>query len=98
MPPVAPITEPARVIVEAFAQTLPSAPAFTIGAGVKVITLASLTGVQPPLPVVVRVGGRDPAAISAAVGVYTAFSVVLLGVKVPVPPDHWPPVATVTAP
>ena len=39
----------------------------------------SLTALQLPLPVVVRVSVTVPAVRSAAVGVYTAFSVVLFG-------------------
>ena len=44
-------------------------------------------------PVVDKVSVTLPAAISAADGVYTAFSVVLFGLNVPVPPDQTPPVA-----
>jgi hypothetical protein len=38
-----------------------------------------VAGAQLPLPVVVNVSVTLPAAISAAVGVYTAFMVVLFG-------------------
>jgi hypothetical protein len=41
----------------------------------------------------VRVSVTVPAVISAALGVYTALSVVLLGANVPVPPLHVPEVA-----
>jgi hypothetical protein len=42
---------------------------------------------------VVSVNVTVPAAYSAALGVYTAFIVVLLGEKIPVPPLQVPPVA-----
>ena len=41
----------------------------------------------------VRVNVTVPAVISAALGVYTALSVVAFGLKVPVPPLQVPPVA-----
>ena len=68
-PPVAPVTVPLRVIAGLFAHTEPLAPAFTMGAGVMVITLVALALLQVPLPVVVRVSVTVPAAISAADGV-----------------------------
>jgi hypothetical protein len=37
---------------------------------------------------VVNVRVTVPAVISAALGVYTAFNVVALGAKVPLPPDQ----------
>jgi hypothetical protein len=52
VPPVAPVTtEPFKVIALLFAQTDAFAPAFTVGAGVKVITRSSDTALQLPLPV-----------------------------------------------
>ena len=69
IPPPAPETDPFKVMVEAFAQTAPFAPALTIGAGVKVITRLSVAGLQVPLPVVLKVNVRMPPASSAAVGV-----------------------------
>ena len=69
IPPVAPITEPFRVMSALLRQTDPSAPAFTIGAGVNEITLLFVTGLHVPLPVLVSVSVNVPAAISAAVGV-----------------------------
>src|SRR5690606_37242727 len=53
----------------------------------------TLTALQVPLPALVRVRVTEPAARSAAVGVYTAFRVVLLGLKLPAPPLQMPPVA-----
>jgi hypothetical protein len=52
-----------------FAQTDPFAPAFTTGAGVKVITRFATTALQLPLPVLVKVNVNVPAAISPTVGV-----------------------------
>src|SRR5664279_3412508 len=69
------------------AQIIWSAPAFTVAAGFIVITIASLTARQGPAgSSVVNVSVTVPAVTSAALGVYTAFSVVLLGAYVPVPP------------
>jgi hypothetical protein len=42
------------VIALLFAHTEPLTPAFTVGAGVKVITRSSDTALQLPLPVVVK--------------------------------------------
>jgi len=42
---------------------------------------------------VVRVSVTEPAAYSAALGVYTAFNVALSGTYVPAPPLHVPPEA-----
>src|SRR5687767_3872091 len=56
-----------------------------------VIVTLSLAAAQGPL--VVSVNVTVPADISAALGVYTAFNVVLFGLSVPVPPLHVPPVA-----
>jgi hypothetical protein len=47
---------------------------------------------------VVSVKVTVPAARSAALGVYTALSVLLFGLYVPVPPLQIAPVATVTVP
>ena len=69
IPPVAPITDPFKVITELFVQTLPFAPALTKGAGVNVISLLLATGLHVPLPVLVNVSVSVPAAISAVVGV-----------------------------
>ena len=66
---MAPVTVPFRLIVGLFAHTDPFAPAFTMGAGVKVIVRLPETTAQLPLPVLVSVRVRVPAAISAAVGV-----------------------------
>ena len=68
-PPVAPVTDPANVMVEAFAHTVPFGPAFTTGAGVMLIVRLLDTGRHVPLPVLVSVKVSVPEAISAAVGV-----------------------------
>ena len=51
------------------AHTVPSMPAFTTGAGVKVMVRLLVAGRQVPLPVVVSTSVTEPLAISAAVGV-----------------------------
>jgi hypothetical protein len=56
--------------------------------------MASLTATQLPTPVVVAVSVMLPFAISVAVGMYTGFTAVLPGVKVPAPPLQMMPVAT----
>ena len=68
IPPDAIVTEPFKVTNALFPQTVWSAPAFTVGAGVMVIVILSVTALQFPLPVVVNVRVTVPAAISAAVG------------------------------
>ena len=62
------------------------------------ITLLLDTALQFALPVDVSVSVTVPAAISAALGVYVALSVVAFGLKEPVPPLQAPPVAPVTLP
>ena len=69
MAPPAPTTVPAKVIALLFAQTVAFAPASTVGAGVKVITLLSDTELHVPLPVVVKVSVNVPAESSAGLGV-----------------------------
>ena len=69
MTPVEPFITPANVMADALAQTVPLGPAFTVGAGVKVICLVSVTDEQLLLPVVVNVNVRIPPEISVAVGV-----------------------------
>jgi hypothetical protein len=89
-----PPTEPARVTFGLAAQTVWSIPALTVGDGLIVIKTWSLVAVQVPGgSLVVKVNVTVPAVISAAVGVYTALSVELFGVKVPAPPLHVPEVA-----
>jgi hypothetical protein len=92
------VNEPFKVTTALFAHTVRSAPAFAVGAGVMVNVTWSLTALQLPLPTVVRVSVTVPAVRSASLGVYTAFSVVLFGLYVPVPPLQVAPVATVIAP
>jgi hypothetical protein len=58
------------------------------------IRILSIAGGHGPAgSFVVNVSSTDPAAISAALGVYTAFSVFAFGLNVPVPPLHVPEVA-----
>ena len=64
---VPPVTDPLRTWEAADAQTLASAPAFTIGGAEIVSVMALETGVHPL--VLVNVSVRVPAAISAALGV-----------------------------
>jgi hypothetical protein len=75
-----------------------SAPAFAVGVGVMMKVTASLTALQLPLPAVVKVSVTVPAVRSAALGVYTAFIVVLFGLYVPVPPLQIAPVEPVKEP
>ena len=77
--PVATLKLPASVATALFEQRLWSTPAFTVGAGVIRYVTWSFTALQRPLPVVVKVRVTVPAVRSAALGVYTAFKVVLLG-------------------
>ena len=79
MPPLATVTLPLSDTAGALAHTVWSAPASTVGGSVKVMVIWSLTAAQLPLPVVVRVSVTLPAAISEAVGVYTAFRAVFDG-------------------
>ena len=65
MPPVAPVTDPFKLIALLFAQTDALAPAFTTGAGVKVITRFAETGLQLPLPVLVKVSVNVPKGTSS---------------------------------
>src|SRR5690606_41479498 len=97
-PPVATVKAPAKVVTGLFAQSERSAPAFAVGAGVMVHVTWSLTAEQRPLPTVARVRVTLPAVRSAALGVYTALSVLLFGLYVPVPPLHIPPEAPFTMP
>ena len=86
---VAPLTLPFKVTAALLAQTATSVPAFTPGASVIVTKMVLVTTVQPPLEERVKV--MFPAAVSALLGTYAPFNVVLLGVKVPVPVDDQEP-------
>src|SRR5436190_7413181 len=97
-PPVATVKEPASATAALFAQTVRSAPALAVGAGVMVKVTWSLTALQLPLPVVVMVRVTVPAVRSARLGVYTAFTVALFALYVPDPPLHAMPVAPVNEP
>jgi hypothetical protein len=61
-----------------------------MGALVKLIRIPSTVWLQFPLLVDVSVKLTEPAAISAALGVYNEFNVALFGVNVPVPPAQIP--------
>ena len=69
IPPVAMLTDPFKLSVGLFPQTDLSKPALMVGAEVKEILTWSLTAVQFPFPVLVRVRLTIPALISAAEGV-----------------------------
>ena len=62
-----------------FEQRLWFTPAFTVGPGVIVQVTWSPTALHRPLPAEVKVRVTVPAVRSAALGVYTAFRVVLFG-------------------
>ena len=63
------------------------------------ILTVSFLGEQDPFPVVVKYKLTEPLASSAAVGEYVILdNVVLLGLKIPVPPDQIPPLEPVTVP
>ena len=69
--------------------TATSGPAFTVAAGAIVMCMAPLTAPHGPAgSFVVSVSVTLPAAISAALGVYVAFSVEAFGLNVPAPPLH----------
>src|SRR5262245_15998607 len=71
--------------------TIWSGPAFTVTAGLIVIVSASLAGGHgPPEAELMSVSVTCPAAISAALGVYIAFSAERPGLNVPVPPFQVP--------
>src|SRR5690606_9174939 len=96
--PVATVTLPLSATLALFTQTLASAPALAVGAGVKANVMLSDTAMQLLLPVVVRVRINEPLEISVEVGVYVAFILPALGLKVPLRPLHTAPVATVKLP
>ena len=87
-----PPTDPARVTLEPV-QMVWGGPALAVAAGLMVITTEEAIAGQGPVgSLVVNVNVTEPLLTSVPVGVYTAFSVVLLGEKVP-PPLHVPLVA-----
>ena len=53
---------------------------------------------QLPFPVLVKVNVIEPLASSVVLGVYTAFSALMLGENPPVPPLQIPPVALLIEP
>jgi hypothetical protein len=90
----APPTTPASCTAGDVEHTTWSRPAFTVAAGWIVILIWSLTWPHgPPVAFVVSVSVTEPAAISAALGVYLALSVEADGLYVPAPPLHVPPEA-----
>lgn len=85
-----PPTAPLRVAVLP-EQMIWSAPALAVARALIVMITSFETGEQGPALVNVKV--TVPAEISTALGAYTAFRVVLFGVKVPDPPLQIPEVA-----
>jgi hypothetical protein len=67
--PVATDIDPFRAISALLAQNEAPVPASTVGSGVMVIVIWSVTGVQFPFPVVVKVRVTLHAAISPRLGV-----------------------------
>lgn len=67
------------------AQTVASNPASTVGASVMVTIIWSFIDAHAPLFDEVNVNVTVPAAVSAALGVYVAFSVVAEGANAPLP-------------
>jgi hypothetical protein len=63
------LTDPFSVATALLEQMDWSGPALAIGASVIVITNWSVTAMQPPLLVDVKVSVTEPAAVSAALGV-----------------------------
>ena len=78
-PPVATVVFPAKVAMLLFLHFVWSTPALTVGAGVIVIVILSLTDEQFPLPVVVNVKVTFPAPISPGEGVYELLRAVFPG-------------------
>ena len=83
--PLAILTVPFKVTFALLAQTVWLEPALTVGEGVTVIVIWSVTATQAPLFKEERVSVISPAVISAILGVYIAVSAVLLGANAPVP-------------
>ena len=82
-----PPTQPARCTWGEAAHVIWSGPAFTVAPGRMKIVMASFAcGQGPPEGALVSVSVTEPAAISAALGVYVALSVPGPGLKAPVPP------------
>ena len=66
--PVAKVFEPDKFTCALFSQTVCATPASTVGDGVKLTIKLSLSALQTPFPVVVRVKTTFPEVISAGVG------------------------------
>jgi hypothetical protein len=93
------LDEPLSNTFALFLHTDTLLPAFTLGACVMVIFITSETTAHCPLPVLVNVSVTLPDAVSAELGVYVAFIVVLFGVNTPLPEvDHIAPVEVVNEP
>ena len=84
------VTEPLMATVALFAHTDTSGPIATIGEPVNVIKTESITGLQLPLLVDVKIKFAKPAVNSAALGVYVAVNTELFALYVPEPPDQLP--------
>lgn len=66
-------TDPFNTTPELLVQVVSSAPAFTTGTGTKFKATSSVTSLQVPFPEVVSSKFTEPAAVSAAEGMYCAF-------------------------
>ena len=64
-----PDTIPFKLSVRLFAQSEVSGPAITVGKSVKTIFMVSVSAIQPPLFVEVRIISRITPTVSAAIGV-----------------------------
>jgi hypothetical protein len=86
-----PPTMPASCTAGADVHTVTSLPAFAVAMGLMLMRTSSLaTAHGPPVAFVVSVSVTPPAAISAGVGSYVAFSAEAFGLNVPAPPLHVP--------
>src|SRR5262245_32128028 len=86
-----PPTRPASCTAGDVEHTMRSSPAFTVAAAMMLIFMWSLAWAHGPFTApVVSVSVTEPAAISAAVGVYVALSAEADGLKLPAPPLHVP--------
>src|ERR1051326_5236147 len=83
--PFPPVIVPPSTTTALFAQTVVSLPATVSGMDVMVITMVSVTAKQFRLLVEVSKSVTVPAVVSAALRLYVAFNVVLLGENVPLP-------------
>src|SRR4030095_6502747 len=83
-----PPTEPLKLIVPP-AHTGCGLPALAVATGlIVIVTVDNTAGHGPVGSSVVKVNVTNPAATSAALGVYTASGLLAFGLKDPVPPVH----------